>query len=324
MGLTRLRLAPIDLFNIVRFLKSHRAKTSPRALRFELVPGKRVKVVFEPWEHVFELSSTAVYDGPKATSIRTWGRDRLTVLSRLLPVTTHIDVYLAGFGLPSFYVLDLGGLVTFTLGLSGWTDNDWTGGATFDLLTRRVAATPEDLMLGYERLRNARRSTAREFALAMTCGEEKARTILSCLCQVGRATYDLSNETYRHRDLFLAPFTLKDALKATLPRSTETSKEAKSARQIFEQGLVSVIARRPFSEGYKLSGSARTVTGPRVRPQLTVNHAGEIVEGACTCSFFASHRMTQGPCEHLLALRLAHMAKLEHEDNQARKGANHS
>ncbi|MBX3192493.1 MAG: SWIM zinc finger family protein [Labilithrix sp.] len=314
MGLTKLRVAAIDMFNIVRFLKLHKAKKSPRALRYELVPGKRVKVVFEPWEHVLELSRTAIYDGPKPLSIRTWGRDRLKVLSRLLPVATTIDVYLAGFGLPSIYVLDLGGLSTFTLGLSGWTENDWTGGAKFDLLTRRLSATPEELMLVYETLRETRRAKDTDLAMRTKLGVEKTRSVLSHLCQIGRAMLDLSTGTYRHRDLFLAPLTLKDALRATQPAQTETSNEAKSARAIFEADLVKIIARRPFSGGFKVSGSARTATGPRVRPQITVNHAIEIVEGTCTCSFFASHAMTKGPCEHLLALRLAHMARLDEED----------
>lgn len=320
MGLTKLRIAAIDMFNIVRFLVRHKARKSPRALRYELVPGQRVKVVFEPWEHTIELSRTAVYDGPKPLSIRTWGRDRLKVLARLLPVATTIDVYLAGFGLPSIYVLDLGGLSSFTLGLSGWTENDWTGGAKFDLLTRRLSATPEELMLVYEALRDVRRARDADLAMKTKLGVEKTRSVLSHLCQVGRAMLDLSTGTYRHRDLFLAPFTLKDAVKATKPAAAETSNEAKVARTIFEQDLVKIIARRPFSAGFKVSGSARSPNGPRVRPQITVNHESEIVEGTCTCSFFASHKMTKGPCEHLLALRLAHMSRLDEEDEAKKKG----
>ena len=320
MGLTKLRVATIDMFNIIRFLRLHKAKKSPRALRYELVPGQRVRVVFEPWEHVMELSRTAVYDGPKALSIRTWGRDRLKVLSRLLPTATSVDVYLAGFGLPSIYVLDLGGLVSFTLGLSGWTENDWTGGAKFDLLTRRLTATPEELMLVYETLRNERRAKDTELAMKTKLGVEKTRSVLSHLCQVGRAMLDLSTGTYRHRDLFLAPFTLKEALKATAPAATETSNEAKAARAIFEGDNVRIIARRPFSDGFKVSGSARSPGGPRVRPQITVNHDSEIVEGTCTCAFWSSHKMTKGPCEHLLALRLAHMARLADEDSSKKGG----
>ena len=318
MGLTKLRIAPIDLFNMIRFLRRHRAKTSPRAMRYELVPGKRVKVVFEPWEHVVELTATAVFDGPKAMTVRTWGRDRLKILARLLPIATSVDVYLAGLGLPSIYVLDLGGLLSFTLGLSGWTENDWTGGAKFDLLTRRLEATPEELMLVYETLRGVRRAKDTDLAMRTKLGVEKTRSALSYLCQVGRSMLNLSTGTYRHRDLFLAPFTLKDAVKATKPVENETRPEAKAARAIFEAGDVRIIARRPFSGGFKVSGSARSPGGARVRPQITVNHEGEITEGSCTCTFHKSHGLTKGPCEHLLALRLAHMARLETEDDSGK------
>jgi len=313
MGLTRVRIAPIDLFNLLRVLRRKKARTSPRAMRYELVPGKPVKVVFEPWEHAVELSRSSVFEGTKPMTVRTWGRDRLRVLARLLPQAQHVDVYLAGLGLPSLYVVDLGE-VSFTLALSGWTDNDWTGGAKFDLLTRRLNATPEELMLVYETMGKKHHGTDEELAQRAKLGVEKTRSVLSHLCQVGRAMYDLSTHQYRRRDLFLAPFTLKDAVKAAKPATTETTKEAEGARAIFASDNVRIIARRPYSEGFKLSGSAKGSDGPRVRPQITVNLAGEITEGSCTCSFFRSHQLTKGPCEHLLALRLAHMDRLASED----------
>jgi len=138
MGLHHVRLTPLDLFNICRQLKRRKARTSPRALRYELVPGQPVRAVLEPWEHVIELSNT--YEGPKPVTVRTWGRDRLLTLARLIPIARRVDLYLAGLGLPSIYVVEAEGL-TFTFALSGWTDNDWTGGAQFDLLTRRLSAT---------------------------------------------------------------------------------------------------------------------------------------------------------------------------------------
>jgi hypothetical protein len=315
MGLTRVRLAPIDLYSMLRALRRKKARTSPRALRYELAPGKRVKVVLEPWEHALELSS--VYDGDKAQTVRTWGRDRLQLLGRLLPVAQHVDVYLAGLGLPSIYIVDLSE-VSFTLALSGWTDNDWSGGAKFDLLARRLDGSPEELMLVYETLRASRSGADTDVAKRTKLGVEKTRSVLAHLCQVGRAMFDLSTRKYRHRDLFVEPFTLKDAFAALEPPATE---EAKAAHEIFAAENVRVIARRPFSGGFKLSGSAKGASGQRVRPLITVNRKGEILEGTCTCPFFKSHGLTKGPCEHLLALRLAHMERLEAEDKNKKGGA---
>jgi hypothetical protein len=321
LGLTRFRMAPVDLYNIVRFLRRHKAKTSPRALRYELEPDRRVRAVLEPWGHALELSAESVYEGAKPVTVRTWGRDRLRTLARLVPECRRIDVYLAGFGLPSVYVLDLGPL-QFTLALSGWTDNDWTSGAAkFDLLARRLEVTPAELTEVYSAIRSLRRGSDVQVAQAAGLGLEKARSALSFLCQVGRAMYDLFGGVYRHRDLFLEPFSAQEAAAAVKPAApASASPQEAAARAIAEAGDVRIIARRPVATGYKLSGSARGDAGPRVRPMLHVDHEGRIIEGSCTCKFFKTHQLTRGPCEHILALRLAHMARLETEDEAVDAG----
>lgn len=313
LSMARFSIAPVDLYNICRFLRRKRARTSPRALRYELVPDKPVRAVFEPWGHEIELSG--VYEGPKPLSIRTWGRDRLKVLARLLPLARRVDVYLAGFGLPSFYVLDLGGM-SFTLALSGWTDNDWTGGAKFDFLTRRVSANASDVMTVYQALRSRRIASDLVLSSETGLGVEKCRGVLSYLCQAGRAIYDLSVGAFRHRELFFDPFTEKDAAAAVKAAVVQTAPEAKAAQHIVEADSVRVIARRPVVTGFKLSGSARGDEGPRVRPLLHVDFGGQIIEASCTCGFFRKHALTKGPCEHVLALRLAHMKRLEAEDSK--------
>jgi hypothetical protein len=310
MSLTHFRCAPIDLYNICRFLKRKKARASPRALRYELTPGKRVRAVLEPWNYEIEL--TAIYTGPKQQSIRTWGRTRLEVLERLLPVARSVDVYLAGFGLPSIYCVDLGG-PSFTLALSGWTDNDWTGdGARFSLLTRRVSAEAKDLLTVYDIMQRRRRSSEAAVAAEAGIGKEKARSVLSYLCQIGRAIYDLNAEVFRHRDLFMLPFTEKEARRA-LKSPEEDTPQAKKARLIFENDNVRLIARRPVKTGFKLSGSAKGSDNKRVRPMLHVDKEGAIIEAKCTCNDYKKHKLTKGPCEHILALRLAHMSRLEAE-----------
>jgi hypothetical protein len=304
----------VDLFNICRFLRRHKRSGSPRALRYELVPGQRGRVVLEPWEHVIELTGTPAFEGAKPQTIRTWGRYRLQVLARLIPGCRSVDVYLAGFGLPSIYVLDLGP-ITFTLALSGWTENDWTGGAKFDLLTRRLMVNAADLTRAYEALRKAHYAT--DAVISNTTGlcVEKSRSALSHLCQVGRAMFDLGGGVFRHRELFPEPFSVKEAA-AAVKAAAAANPQEKAAREIFEQGNTRIIARRPVTTGYKLSGSARGADKNQVRPLLHVDHEGHIIEASCTCAFYKKHQLTQGPCEHVLALRLAHMSRLESEDQE--------
>ena len=55
------------------------------------------------------------------------------VLARLLPLVESIEVHLLATGLPSFWVVRMGEMI-FTLGLSGWTTNDWSAGSALDLL----------------------------------------------------------------------------------------------------------------------------------------------------------------------------------------------
>ena len=108
LGLTRFRMAPVDLFNICRFLRRHRAKISPRALRYELVPGQPVRVVLEPWEHVDRAVAGLDLRRPEAADRPHLGPRPAPDPGAADPGLPGVDVYLAGFGLPSIYVLDLG------------------------------------------------------------------------------------------------------------------------------------------------------------------------------------------------------------------------
>ena len=90
------------------------------------------------------------YPGAKREVIRAWGRDRLRVLGAPAAAARRCDVYLLGTGLPSFWVCRMGEM-QLTLGLSGWTANDWTsGGSAIDQLAPPVEP-PTDAMRGDRR-----------------------------------------------------------------------------------------------------------------------------------------------------------------------------
>ena len=171
LPMVTLELAPIDIYNICLFLRRNREKQSPRALRYELVPGEFPRIVFEPWEYVMETSG-AKWDGEKAVSIRTWGRRRLHVLERLLPITRKVKVHLLGRGLPSFYVMYIDGQV-FTLGLSGWTKNDWSGSSNFDLLSSRAAVDVYQSTSVLNYLKDRKYAPVQEIALPVKNGLEQ-------------------------------------------------------------------------------------------------------------------------------------------------------
>jgi len=45
---TRLEVKPVDLLSAIRFLRYTKAKVSPRALRYEFIPGGGAKLILEP------------------------------------------------------------------------------------------------------------------------------------------------------------------------------------------------------------------------------------------------------------------------------------
>ena len=142
MPATRVRLTREVVYSLLAFLKRHKARKSPRALRFELEPGRPPRLVLEPWEQRIESPGGPAYDGPPTAPIRIWGTRRLLVLARMLPLADSIDVCLLATGLPSFWLVRMGEM-TFTLGLSGWTTNDWSAGSALDLLQPPRSASVE-------------------------------------------------------------------------------------------------------------------------------------------------------------------------------------
>ena len=71
----RVTLTREAVYSVLAFLKRHKARKSPRALRFELVAGRPPSLVLEPWEE-----RVPVQGEPLRTSsepIRIWGRQRL-------------------------------------------------------------------------------------------------------------------------------------------------------------------------------------------------------------------------------------------------------
>jgi hypothetical protein len=129
--------------------------------------------------------------------------------------------------------------------------------------------------------------------------------------------FDLGGGVYRHRDLFHFPFDAKKEVVKLKKQAEDDNPKAKEARKIFEAGDARIIARRPLmgqadKPGFKLSGSVRGSEG-RMRPQLHVADDGSIISAKCTCTYYKKFKLTKGPCEHVLALRLAHMERLEGE-----------
>ncbi|MDR1228713.1 MAG: SWIM zinc finger family protein [Azoarcus sp.] len=285
-----IELHPMDVYNICLFLRRRKERTGPRAIRFVLMPGRPVKMVFEPWEHEITCPRSR-YDGADAAEIRLWGRRRLLTLERLIPIAKRFTVRLLGHGMPSFWIAEMPDM-QYTLGLSGWTANDWSRAGQFDLLAPR-ASVPEA-----ETARVLAALSANWFAteagLARSTGLPAATiaAALTLLAQTGRAIYDIANRIWRLRELSATP----------LPQLRFASPREEAAARLLADGPLRVETHKMDRGAYRLQG--KLADGRHTcQASLLIDADERLVDGDCQCSFFMRNRLRRGPCEHMLALR---------------------
>lgn len=163
-----LALAPVSftvsaaaLAEVLARLESQREKEGPRSLLFDLTPGQPPQITIEPWGDVF-TGGKDPYQDDEPRRIRVWGRRRLRVLTDLLPYADAVTVRLLDDGMPSFWTLTIDD-ITLTVGLSGWTTQDWAGKARFSAFVPASAADPDTAQKALELLRE--RLTLRPLSL---------------------------------------------------------------------------------------------------------------------------------------------------------------
>jgi hypothetical protein len=295
-----LRLSPMDVYNLLRWLRMHGdRKGQRRGLRLELIPGEPPRMVLEPWETV--LPSTAgPYKGRASRVVRLYGRRRLMMLRRLLPFVGAVDVHVLGSGLPSFWVMRAGPL-TLTLGLSGFTAANWSQAASFDLLLPRKVRGGEALDRVLGRLGGVWVAGVPELTKATGLKGEALVEGLQAGCQQGRLMYDVAGDVYRLRALTEAP--------VDLGRLEYRNQREKQAHDLLaRRGAVEVVSEnRIAGTGLELTGKVAVAEDRReYRPVMLLNEEGQVSKAECTCTFFRKQGLKAGPCPHLVALRLAY------------------
>jgi len=307
LGMTRFQLAPIDLYNVLRHLRMHAdQKGRGRGLRVELIPGERPRIILEPWEEVFPTHGAA-YTGRNAVVIRVWGRRRLMLLRRFLPLVDSIDVHLLGSGLPSFWVLRAGDL-SLTLGMSGFTDANWAQAVSFDLLLPRRGAEPAGVSAVLAALTKRHRATVAELAADTGLPNPAVLEALQRGARQGLLMYDLAKGVYRHRPLLGVPL---DAGRFEYRNNAE--KQAYDLIAVAGAVRVDSENRIPGA-GLELTGRVAVAADRReYRVQVLFDDEDARVKKAeCTCAFFRKHGLKEGPCAHLVALTAMHAQEEAH------------
>ena len=290
MPTTRVGLNREVVYSLLAFLKRNKAKKSPRALRFELEPGKPVSLVLEPWEKRFDAPGT-LYDGPATAPIRIWGTRRLLVLARMLPLADSIDVLLLATGLPSFWLVRMGEMV-FTLGLSGWTTNDWSAGSALDLLQPPRAPSAELIDRTAAEMKARRAADLATIRAATGAADEfVSAAALRHLAQSGQVIYDLAAGKYRYRQIMSQP--LGEA------QLGPEDPELVGARLLVATKRFELVDRQ---DGPNLT---RVIIGKvESKPvEILVDQDDRIKRGKCLCGHFRKYGLKNGPCRHMIALR---------------------
>ena len=291
-----LSLAPVELrlrasafADVLARLDAQREREGPRALVFALEPGRAARVVVQPWGDEYVVGSEP-FNGSQPRSIKVWGRRRLRVLRELLPLATELTVRLVDSGMPSFWSIELEG-INLTIGISGWTAQDWAGRARFSAFTPAAGNDDEAIKQTAELLKRKHCLSVGELAEALNRSPGEARGVLQRLCLAGSAMFDPQRQVYRWRALFP---------NLQLDEKQSAGLEERKGVDLFRSDAVELQSDTITSEGRQLDAS---VSG--CSPMLRRDVDGRINYAQCDCSHFKHNKLRQGPCRHIVALSLA-------------------
>jgi hypothetical protein len=294
LPMTSFDLHPMDVHNLCFVLRRHKEKTGPRSMRYRLKPGEPVRVIFEPFE-IEVVCPRSIFEGKEAAEIRVWGRRRILTLERLIAVAKKFTVHLLGTGLPSFYVADLGDL-SFTLGLSGWTANDWSRAGNFDLMAPRATVDSFTAQQVFEALKQGWFDKPDALAGRLQVDRAAVLGALGAYTQAGRAIYDLNKQVYRVRELSQEPLPFEKLRFAN-------EREASAAR-FLEQGLVNLAVPETNEAGVVVLQGIVSEKEKTFHQKLVIDKDERLTSASCNCNWHKQNKLFQGPCEHILALRM--------------------
>lgn len=290
---------PMDVYTICLYLRRFKEDHGPRSLRFQLEPGKPVRVIVEPWNHVITCHRS-IFTGHEAKEVRIWGRRRLLTLERLIPHASKFTVTMLGSGLPSFYEAHLGDMV-FTLGLSGWTDNDWSRAGNFDLMAPRMEVDNITKETIFKSLKENWFETVDSLSARLGFGTDVVAGALQAYTQAGRVIFDRVMGVYRIRELHREPLDMS-ILRFSSPQEEK-------ANRLIKENKVEVKAEELAEGKIQLSGSVQEKYRT-YQPTLIIDADDRIVQATCDCNFYSMNKLRKGPCEHILALRMAFNKKI--------------
>ncbi|MGP5209795.1 hypothetical protein ACTXJ5_03275 [Psychrobacter alimentarius] len=315
----RIDLDPIALYNVLFELRMHAdIKGKRRGLLIELIPQQLPVIILEP----FDIAVTSQvsrqqtpYQGQKAKLIRLWGRRRLSLLKRLLPHTDTVSVSLLGQGMPSYWTLTGKGF-HFTFAMTGFSQANWSQSLNFDLL---LPTRPQQNVLKNEShnddvlplIQALAEQPSRIDALTERLSPQHTsdnlmttshvRQQLLSGAQQGLIRYDMANQSYYYRPLTQTPLDM-----AQFAHHNEAEKQAFDLVGR-EDSVQNLNVQTMATQGVSISADIHVEEDRRTyQSQLQLGEDGLVSRAVCSCPQYLQHRLSQGICAHLIALRLSY------------------
>jgi hypothetical protein len=210
-------------------------------------------------------------------------------MARVLPLAERFDVHLLGTGLPSFWMGRMGEM-TLTLGLSGWTTNDWTRGSSLELLAPPATITESLIAAVGQHLKQHRALPLARLCSATGAREPAVLAALRRLAFSGQVIHDLANCVYRYRQVM--PMPLGDAQLG--PENPELA----GARLLLLNAVASLDSAERTERGALLVGKVDSAP-----VEIMVDLDGRIRRGKCVCGHYRMFGIRNGPCRHMIVLR---------------------
>jgi biotin operon repressor len=198
--------------------------------------------------------------------------------------------------MPSFFVADLGEM-SFTLGLSGWTANDWSSASQLDLMAPRDEVDSITLQKVFLTLKENWFLSGQNLARKLSLPLQTIERSLAIFTQAGKVVFDIENQVYRVREL------AKDGRDIeTLRFSGDTER---NGVHLALKGVYSDYQEKSYADHIALSGKFKGHGNTFVK----IDWDDHIIDGACGCSYFYKNGLKKGPCEHIIALRMIRKKK---------------
>lgn len=307
LGGIDIKITKTDMYDICSYLRRHKAKKSPRYMKWILEPGKNIKIFFEPFKEIITLQS--VYEGEKKREEKIWGRRRWLVMEKILPLAKSFTIRLLGFGMPQFIIADMG-TMKMTIGFTSWSSNDWVKGTAFNIMGGFIGEGIYHKV--YEFLKERR-----VLSIDEVINEFKENSKAECKAGIGRVLkkgegyYDPINDKIRFRRL------INESLPEEMYKTTEIELNVqKHINESLDNFKICINDKGEYVFKHSMTtpnpkkGKWKYYGTPDFNREydytdtvLTIDEDGAISHVNCDCkNFKKGARNISEPCEHILAL----------------------